>query len=158
MAAINFNPDSVTEDAKFDPIPPGQYLVEIVDSDIRETKSGSGRYVYLDMRVVEGPCEGRHVFDRLNHENDSQTASEIAQRALKRICRLCGIRGDLHDTQDLHFKRFNVFVTVKTDSYGQKNVVRYSDGPPQEQPRAQPPRQEAPAPDNSKPWQRKARF
>lgn len=161
MAAINFKPDAVADDGKFDPLPPGEYQVEIVDSDIRPTKAGTGNYVYLDMRVVTGAHEGRHLFDRLNHENVNVKTAEIAQRTLKRICRLCAIRGDLADTRNLHFKRFYISASVKVDGYGPKNVVRYLEpqengGRPDHQPRQEPPRQEPPTAD--KPWQRKPRF
>lgn len=160
MATINFNPDTVVDDGKFDPLPPGEYQVEIVDSDIRATKTGTGNYVYLDMRVVTGAHEGRHLFDRLNYENVNQQTAEIARRTLKRICRLCDIRGDLADTRALHFKRFHISAGVKVDGYGPKNVVRYLE-PRENGSQAQPPRQESPrqdAPTTDKPWQRKPRF
>lgn len=130
MARISFDQDKVEGTGSFTPIPPGKYLVEITDSDVRPTKSGTGEYVYLVLRVVEGLYEGRLIFDRLNYINQNQQAEEIAQKALKRLCRLCGIRGELTDTQDLHFKRFEVSIGIRADQgYGEQNQVRYPDLP-----------------------------
>lgn len=173
MARISFDQDKVEGTGSFTPIPPGKYLVEITDSDVRPTKSGTGEYVYLVLRVVDGPHEGRLIFDRLNYINQNQQAEEIAQKALKRLCRLCGIRGELTDTQDLHFKRFEASVGVRADQgYGEQNQVRYPDLPAEMAKRDEPvhvpvngeeavPQKVAPRPapaGGQRPWQQKSRF
>lgn len=128
MTRISFDQNKVEGSGTFTPIPPGKYLLEISDSDVRPTKSGTGEYVYLVLRVVEGPHEGRLVFDRINYVNPNRQVEEIAQKALKRLCRLCGVRGELTDTQQLHFKRFEASVGIRADTgYGEQNQVRYPD-------------------------------
>jgi hypothetical protein len=135
MAEIRFNPDAVEDDGvDFAPLPQGRYLVEITESDTRTTKNGSGEYVHLKMRVVEGPYENRFLFDNLNYINQNQTAQQIGQKILRRLCRLCSVEGELENTEQLHFHRFHVSVSIKADTgYGPQNAVRYPDAPDADQ-------------------------
>jgi Protein of unknown function (DUF669) len=133
MARLSFDPDATDGTGGFTPIPPGRYLLEIQESDVRPTKAGTGEYLYLVLRVVTGPHEGRLIWDRLNFSNPNEQAQEIAQKALKRLVRLCGLPVSvLHnlDTQVLHFKRFEAAVTIKqSPGYEPQNAVRYPDAP-----------------------------
>jgi hypothetical protein len=131
MAEIRFNPEAVEDDGvDFAPLPQGRYLVEIIESDTRPTKSGGGEYVHLKMRVVEGPYENRLLFDNLNYINQNATAQQIGQKNLRRLCRLCSIEGELENTEQLHFHRFHVSVAIKADTgFGPQNAVRYPDAP-----------------------------
>jgi hypothetical protein len=174
MAKIDFNSDNVGDSngggRGFEPVPAGEYLVEIIKSAIKPVKSGNGKYVYLEMRIVEGPEEGRYLFDRLNYDNPNHTTQDIAQKALKRVMRWCGLHGELVDTEQLHFKRFEVLVSVRKDPlFGLQNQVRYPD-PPADDPatmtvaangrepqlKAVPSR--ATGTGTTRPWQQKPRF
>jgi hypothetical protein len=129
MATLNFDPNSVEDDRGPAPIPAGRYLLEIVDSQSVDNKKGTGKYLFLIMRVVEGQYEGRKVFDRINYINVSEQAQQIAQKQLKRLCGLCGVTGQLIDSEQLHFKRFYATVAVKPDEgYGPQNEVKYPAG------------------------------
>jgi hypothetical protein len=126
MATLNFDPNSVEDDRGPAPIPAGRYLLEIVDTQSIDNKKGTGKYLFLIMRVVEGQYEGRKVFDRINYINTSEQAQQIARKQLKRLCGLCGVTGDLVDSEQLHFRRFYANVVVKPDEgYGQQNEVKY---------------------------------
>ena len=50
-------------------LPPGKYIAQIVNSDMRLTKDGTGQYLFLEIDVLEGPYQGRKLFDRLNLVN-----------------------------------------------------------------------------------------
>ena len=63
-------------------LPPGKYPAQIVNSDLRLTKDGMGQYLFLEIDVLEGPYQGRKLFDRLNLVNANTQAVEIAQRSL----------------------------------------------------------------------------
>lgn len=134
MAEIRFNPAAVEDDGSdFTPLPAGRYLVEIIESDTRPTKNGSGEYVHLKMRVVDGPYENRLLFDNLNYINQNSTTQQIAQKSLRRLCRLCSIEGELENTEQLHFHRFHVSVSIRADTgYGPQNAVRYPDADPEQ--------------------------
>jgi hypothetical protein len=171
MSEIRFNPDAVEDDGvDFAPLPAGRYLVEIVESGTRATKNGNGEYVHLKMRVVEGPYENRLLFDNLNYINQNEQAQQIAQKSLRRLCRLCSVEGELKDTEQLHFHRFHASVSVKKDTgWGPQNAVRYQDlaaegqeemaleeaPAPAPKPAARPAPRPAPG-GASKPWQKTA--
>jgi hypothetical protein len=171
MAIINFDQTKVPEGTSFAPIPAGRYLVEIIETDVKPTKAGNGHYLYLVFRVVEGPYEGRQLWDRINFDNPSQQTVEIAQKTLRKLCRLCGYRpAVLENTQELHFKRFYINVAIETTpGYDPQNTVRYSEvqveavptsSPTSPMPPQQPQEPARPAAPvaEAKPWQRKARF
>ncbi|MBI5111836.1 MAG: DUF669 domain-containing protein [Rhodovulum sp.] len=125
---FEFDPNEVPEDDRsFDPIPAGEYLMQVIASEIKSTTSGSGEQLVLTLEVVEGPCANRRVWDRLNIHNQNADAQRIAQRSLADLCLAVGVMS-LRDTEDLHFKPFIGKVTIKTDKsgqYGPQNAVRY---------------------------------
>ena len=139
--------------------------MEIVESDTRVSKTGSGEYVHLKMRVVDGPYEGRYLFDRLNYVNVNAQAQQIAQKSLKRLCRLCGVAGQLTNTEQLHFKRFHVSARIRKDAgYGEQNAVSYPDAsdpkqaePPAPAPVARPAPARPATTGAPKPWQKAAK-
>ena len=121
MAQLNnpFDPNQVKTESTYDPVPVGDYTGEVIDSTIRDTKSGSGQYIELRIRIAEGPNEGRLIFDRLNFLNANPKAQEIGQRQLKSLCEACGIKGSLEDTVDLHGHLFNMRLGIEQDKTGQ---------------------------------------
>lgn len=108
-----------------DPVPAGWYTVIITDSEMRPTKAGDGEYLQLTMQVVEGECQGRLIWDRLNLMNSNQTAVEIAQRALASICRAVGVLTPT-DSSELHDRPFEVKVSVRPakDGFDASNDVK----------------------------------
>lgn len=123
-----FEAEQIPEDDRnFDPIPAGDYLMQVIDSDVVPTKSGSGDQLVLTLEVVEGPHTNRRVWDRLNIRNQNADAQRIAQRSLADLCLAIGI-SSLRNTEDLHFHPFIGRVTIqkdKTGEYGPQNRVRY---------------------------------
>ena len=126
-----FAPADVPEDERnFEPIPVGNYKVQVIESKIEDTKSGSGQMLVLTLEILEGPCANRRLWDRLNVRNDNPTAQSIAQRALADLCLQIGV-AQLRDTDELHFKPMTVKVGIrqdKTGQYGPQNTVRYTVG------------------------------
>jgi hypothetical protein len=159
MASIMFDTKTVEDSKGFTPVPPGKYLVEIIGSEIKETKARTGEFILLTLRIVTGPHEGKRLFDRINFINQNKDAENIARRTLKRLCAACGILGELTDTEQLHYKRFHAQITIREDSgYGAQNVVRYPEvaASNSEQPQLLPAR---PAPTGAaKPWQKAPKF
>jgi hypothetical protein len=124
----DFNPNDVPEDDRsFEPIPAGDYAMQVIESDIKPTKSGSGDQLILTLEVTEGPMTNRRIWDRLNIRNQNADAQRIAQRALADLCLAVGV-ASLRNTEELHFKPFVGRVTIKQDKtgqYGPQNAVRY---------------------------------
>lgn len=125
----DFNPNDVPEDDRnFEPLPAGDYAMQVIESDIKPTKSGSGDQLILTLEVLEGPHTNRRVWDRLNIRNQNADAQRIAQRSLADLCLAIGLNGSLRNSEDLHFKPFVGKVTIQADKkgeYGPQNRVRY---------------------------------
>ena len=165
-----FNPNDVPEDDRsFDPIPPGDYLMQVIESEIKPTKSGSGEQLILTLEVIDGPMTNRRVWDRMNIRNQNPEAQRIAQRALADLCLAIGV-ASLTNTEQLHFKPFTGRLSIKKDKTGQydpQNSVRYKPrggqppaskaAPQKAAPAAAPaPAAAASSPASNRPWKKAA--
>jgi len=125
MALIDFDASTVEPQSDFAPLPTGEYTVIITQSEMKDTKTGSGKYLQLTYQVVDGDHKNRLIFDRLNLINANETAVQIAQKALSGICRAVGV---MHPKQseELHDKPFVVKVGIRAASgdYGESNIVK----------------------------------
>lgn len=120
-----FDPDTIEEDAGFEPLPAGDYLVQIIESEITDTKSGSGQMLKLTFEILSGDHQSRRIWDRLNIVNQNPDAQRIAQQQLKRLCDACGT-GAISDSEELHFKPIHIRVGIrldKTGNYGPQNTI-----------------------------------
>ena len=121
-----FDASGIEPAKPFEVLPPGRYTAQIVDSDMRITKDGMGQQLYVEIDVLEGPHQGRKLFDRLNLVNANPQTVEIAQRTLSAICHATG-RMQVQDSEELHLIPFIAVVQVKPpkNGYGESNKVRY---------------------------------
>jgi Protein of unknown function (DUF669) len=158
-----FDASGVEPNAPLEALPPGDYKVQILQSEMRVTKAGTGQMLWLDMEVLEGPLQGRHVYDQLNLINPNPTAEEIAQRTLSAICHAVG-KLQVADSEELHFQPLLVRVAVKPNGYNEvkgykpvKQVAAAGTATPPSgptPPSAAP--QVAPAANTTAPWKRSA--
>lgn len=125
MAAINFDATTVTPNASFDPLPAGWYNANITASEMKPTKDGSGAYIQLELTILDGDHANRKVFDRLNVQNNSQVAQEIAYATLSSICHATGVI-QVQDTSQLHGIPLEVKLSVRAASgdYEANNDVK----------------------------------
>jgi hypothetical protein len=125
MTKLDFNAEDYEPMGSFSPLPVGEYLVVISASEMKDTKTGRGKYLQLVYDVVDGDYQGRHLFDRLNLVNENETAQKIAQQALSAICRAVGV---MHpkDSEELHDKPFVVKVGIRaaTEQYQESNIIK----------------------------------
>ena len=117
MAQLNqhFDANTVEPAAPFELLPPGRYVVQIVQSEMRPTKAGNGQLLWLELDVLEGPHQGRKIWDQLNLVNPNQQTVEIAQRALSAICHAVG-ELQVSDSEQLHLRPLQVTLAVEADS------------------------------------------
>ena len=102
MANLNgFDANDVDPATEFEPLPQGKHLVVITDSEMKPTKSGSGHYLELTFQVINGPYANRLLWSRLNLDNPSRQAVEIAHGELSAICRAVGVMTP-RDSIELH--------------------------------------------------------
>jgi len=112
MATLNFNANEVDPAVGFDPIPAGSYNAIITESEMKQTKTGAGRYLQLTFQVIDGDCKGRLVWARLNLENPSEMAVKIARAELSAICRAVGVMAP-KDSLELHNTPLTIRVACK---------------------------------------------
>lgn len=127
MAQLNdtFDATGVAPAAPLDLLPPGRYVAQIVNSEMRVTRTGSGQYLWLELDVLDGPHQGRKIWDQINLVNPNQQTVEIAQRTLSAICHAVG-QLQVSDSEQLHFRPLQVTLAVEVDG-------REKHLPPQEQ-------------------------
>jgi hypothetical protein len=119
-----FDATQVEPSAPLEPVPPGEYVMQITDSEMKPTKKEDGQYLQLALEITEGDYKGRKVFERLNLDNPNQTAVEIAHKTLSAICHAVGVM-KVRDSSQLHYKKMLVRVDVeKQEGYGAKNIVK----------------------------------
>jgi Protein of unknown function (DUF669) len=121
-----FDATNIEPAKPLDVLPPGKYPAQIVNSEMRVTKDGMGQYLWLELDVLDGPCRGRKLFDRLNLVNANPQTVEIAQRTLSAICHATG-RMQVQDSEELHLIPLIADVQVQPpkNGYGESNKVRY---------------------------------
>jgi Protein of unknown function (DUF669) len=121
-----FDATTVEPHKPLEALPPGRYLVQIVNSEMRLTKDGMGQLLWLELDVLEGEYAGRKLFDRLNLINSNATTVEIAQRTLSAICHATGLM-QVDDSEQLHLIPLIADVKVQPpkNGYDAQNTLRY---------------------------------
>ena len=120
----NFDASQIDPSNSFDPVPAGEYLAVIVASEAKEAQTGKGRYLNLELEIIDGPYRGRKLWDIINLWHESDTVRSIAQRTLSQICHAVGVLQP-QDSTELHGKPLVAIVRVKDDGqYGPRNVIK----------------------------------
>lgn len=128
MAQLNetFNTAELPEDqgGNFEPLPAGDYNVQVSESTLNDTKAGTGQYIKLRLDITGPTHQGRVLFANINIRNPNPKAEEIGRQQLGSILRAIGL-ASLTDTDQLVGGQMNVKVTVKNDpTYGPGNEVK----------------------------------
>ena len=125
MTAINFNTQQYEPEdfQSFSPIPDGEYLAMIVETEVKETQSKTGQYIKVVWQILDGEFKDRKIFDNITLANPNKQAEEIGQRRLTRLCVECGINGILENTEQLHDHPMIVSVAIEAqkDDPNKKN-------------------------------------
>lgn len=101
-AIINFDANTVAPDqGAQDAIPAGWYNVVIDQSDVKPTKDGTGHFLELRHKVMDGAFGGKYVYARLNLRNANPTAQEIGYKQLSAVCHAVGVL-QVQDSAQLH--------------------------------------------------------
>lgn len=101
MAALNFDASGVPTETGFEPVPAGDYVAFIEESEIKPTRANDGYYLQLVWQICEGEHQGRKLWHRINVQNPSAKAEEIGQRELSAVCHATG-RIKVGDSSELH--------------------------------------------------------
>lgn len=122
-----FNANAVEPQAprSNDPLPAGQYDVEITKAEVKALKSGNGTGLQVEYTVIAPDAHARRkVFQNLNIQHSNAQAEQIGQSQLSALCRAVGI-GQLDDTDDLFQRTLRIGVKVRPaqGEYGPSNDV-----------------------------------
>ena len=131
MVNIYFNAEEelqkLPEDQRgeFPPLPDSWYTAQIIESEQKATKAGTGHYLQLAFEILDDTYRGRRAWARLNIDNPSEEAVRIAKADLAKICQALKINA-LNDTQQLHGKPLQIRVIYKEgdSTYGPSNEIR----------------------------------
>ncbi len=107
-----FDARNVEPNVAFEAIAPGEYEAVIVASEMKTTKNGSGAYLELQLKIINGKYQNRTIYDRLNLHNQNAQTVQIAQGTLSAICRAVGVLTPA-DSSELHMKPLRITVAVK---------------------------------------------
>lgn len=123
MAKLNLNPvdfQNLEAPREYSILPAGDYQMQIVQSDIRATQSGTGHYLWLEFDILKGPApDGQRKFwDRLNIDNPNEQTKKIANQALLAISNAAGFQFPPADSEQLHFKPIKVVIKHKENKQG----------------------------------------
>ena len=99
------------EISEYEILPEGDYVLQVVDSEIKPTSKGGTQLVFT-MQVVGSTHDGKQIKERLNIVNDNQKAVEIAYQTLAKLTLACGVP-KMNDTSEIHGKKFIATIAIK---------------------------------------------
>jgi len=126
MATLNFNAEEVPVDDGFEPIPRGTYSAQIIQSEMKDNKKKTGKYLELRIQILDAPYSGRLIFERLNLVNPNDVAVKIAKKTLAKILGAMKL-SEIEDSEELHGIEFQVLVDIEGEDggdYPPQNVVK----------------------------------
>lgn len=138
-------------------LPAGWYTATITESDLKETKAGTGSYIKLRYDITGPTHEGRVVWGNLNIRNANPKAEAIGQQQLGDLMRAIGL-ASLSDTDQLVGAPVQIKLKVTRDEeYGDEDGNRNEIGgwKAVSGSAAPAPKTEPKAADNTPPWLRK---
>ena len=141
MAQLNFRPSEVPQD-EFHVLPEGEYMAEIIKSEITPNKANTGQILKLTWSVKSGQRAGVQIWQNLNIVNANAQAQGIAERELANICEAARI-DPLHDSEQLHHIPLLIGVKIRPAQNGYKPQNEIKGVRPMSAPQAAQPQQHA---------------
>jgi hypothetical protein len=121
---MNFDATNVKPASPNEPLPIGWYKMAIVASEMKRTNDQKGRYLKLELQVIDGDYKGRKAWTQLNLENENAQTVKIAQEQLSAICHATGVL-KLTNSALLHNKPMLVKLSIKQSTgFDPKNEVK----------------------------------
>jgi len=113
----DFDP-STEQSSTFDPVPPGEYVAQIIEAEIRQPRSGDGYALNLTWQILEGAHEGRQIWQWISYVHSGEQTQSIARKTLKNLCDAIGWTQVVHDASVFLHKPCRIRVKVETDKSG----------------------------------------
>jgi hypothetical protein len=110
--------DDVNDNSgNFEPLKEGDHPVTIVDTEIKDTKAGTGKYIQITYQTANN----RKAWGRYNVMNSSEKAQNIGRAQYKGVNLACGFTNWCEDPQELIGSE--VIITIKHRDYEGKTQV-----------------------------------
>ena len=156
MAEFHIDFDSIPDRIEGEPIPAGDYLVEVTEGDAEENIEEGSTTIKFGLTIIDGPFTGRRLRVNFAVVHPNEQRREIALVTIKQFTRACDL---LHagNTDDYIGRQCNVRVACEPSKNGKvySNVKTYwslsSQAPPLRQSTV---KTQAPAVNQSAPPQR----
>lgn len=124
MLDQTYNTEDLPQGDSFEPVPNGWYQVEIEGAELKDTNSGDGKYINLQLKITGEEYEGRYIWAMLNIQNPSPKAEDIGRRQLGDVLRSIGV-GEISDTDQLIGGEMMVKTKIKqSEGYDPQPVVQ----------------------------------
>jgi len=121
-----------TIESNDDLLEPGDYLAEIIKTELKTTKNGDGQYFAFQFQILGGKSKGRVVFTNINIVNPNPVAMSIAKGTMTKIAKAIDMdpkRLDHpdFDTDEMLKKPMMIVVTKRpdTDAYPGNDIKNY---------------------------------
>jgi hypothetical protein len=119
-----FDVESLPESTSNDPLPAGEYPVEIERAEVKQTKAGTGSYISVMYRVIGEDRNNACIFGNLNIRNPNPKAEEIGRQQLGSLMRAIGVTR-LQDTDEMIGRQLVVKINIKKDEeHGDRNEIK----------------------------------
>lgn len=132
MADFNLNiNDPDAQNAGFDLLPAGDYVVTLDRTEKKQTKNGK-QYLEFAFSVIDGQYKNRKLWERFFiYEPEKPGSLVYAKRMIAQMLRALG-KDSMTDTSELEGRNFLIHVKVdKNAEYGDRNVIQsYKPVPP----------------------------
>jgi hypothetical protein len=119
-----FNTPEISDATEFEMLSPGEYFAEVIASELKDTKAGTGKYMRVDFLV--GPNKQR-ITSFFNVENASSKAQQIGRAQFKRLLSALGITKALNLPTEFetaaHFKTLFVVVDQEVNTAGRTHNI-----------------------------------
>lgn len=107
---FEFDPSTIPPD-EFERLPIGRYLVQCVETEMVDTKSGDGRMLKAVFDVMDGNSQGRKWFENYNLRNPNADAERIGNQQFEKLKVATGCGGQrISNTSVIEFKPFFIDV------------------------------------------------
>lgn len=110
-------------------LPAGEYSVFIDKAEFKTSKTGA-EYLSMQLKVIGPTQKDRVVFENLNILHSDTTTKNIALASLKSMMISAGVESLSFATKEellgklLSPLRFDISTKIKSDSYGDKAVIK----------------------------------
>lgn len=129
--SIMGNLSDIIEDREVSPIGTyepiaGTFRAHVIQADVVNTKSGTGKMLKTTHEILEGEHQGRRIFTNFNIVNPNPKAQAIGRGELSALAQACGLPpGIPADSSDLLGREHWIVVKIEPGSgdYGPKSEI-----------------------------------